>query len=151
MKITFKLILAAVLGSILLVAVIVNSMEPPPTRPLLTTTPAAAPAGPQLALLSSRGGESSSAYYKVEGEVQNIGTEPLRAVVAVATWYDKNDAFISSESGMVEFDPLMPGQKSPYKVLIRSNPLMHQYGVTFKSIRGGELRVEDRRKSSKKK
>lgn len=155
MKFTARTILLVAIGTLVLVGLVIANMNQPASPPHMvrhaaSTTPPP-PATPQLALLSSRGGSSSSAYYKVEGEVRNISSEPIRSIVAVATWYDKADQFISSDSGLVAFDPLMPGQTSPYSVLIRSNPLMHQYGVAFKTMGGEELRVEDRRKSSAKK
>jgi hypothetical protein len=146
-KITARFVLVCSIATIVVTGIVIGNIDRPPVhRPLTSAVPSLAPPLPPLALLSSRGGASSSAYYKVEGEVQNIGTTPLRSIVAVATWYDKQDSFISADSGLVEYDPLMPGQKSPYSVLIRANPLMHQYTVGFKQIGGGELTVEDRRK-----
>jgi hypothetical protein len=153
MTTAIKLLLLGVAAAILVVITIVADSYRPATAPhMLSTsrTESSTPPLPQLALLSSRGGASSSAYYKVEGEVLNFGSTPLRSVLAVATWYDKQDQFITSDNALIEFDPLLPGQKSPFKILMRTNPAMHAYAVTFKTIGGTELAVEDRRKAKRK-
>jgi hypothetical protein len=115
------------------------------TRPGRTVGETRATA-PELAFLSARGGRSSDSYFTVEGQVQNLTDRPLPSVEAVVTWYTKTDQFISAESALVEYDPLLPGQTSPFKVITRANPAMDKYSVEFKQLRGGPLRVDDRRK-----
>jgi hypothetical protein len=113
--------------------------------PAATPTPAA-PTN-ELALLSSRGYESEGgSYFIVEGEVQNITDKPLRRIAAKSTWYDKNGTLMSSDDALVDYDPLMPGQKSPFKTMTRANPQMKTYTVAFKHLLGGEIPTEDRRK-----
>lgn len=101
----------------------------------------------KLALLSSRGYRSEGGgYFIVEGEVQNISDESLKSVAAQTTWYSKDGTMISSSDALVEFDPLMPGQKSPFKTMTRENPEMSKYTVSFKRLFGGAIQTEDRRK-----
>lgn len=100
-----------------------------------------------LALVATRGYESESgSYWYVEGQVKNISSEPIRRIQVVSTWYDKADQFISSDSAMVEYDPLLPGQTSPFKTITRGNPAMSKYSVSFKSMFGPEFPTRDDRK-----
>jgi len=134
------------LGVMVLIGVL-NAPTPTRTATTPSSAPSAAspPAGSVLALLSSRGGESSSDFICVEGEVQNISGDSLKSVAVVVSWYDKHDSFITSDTTMIEYDPLLPGQKSPFHSLTRRNPEMQRYSVSFKRLLGGELATEDRR------
>jgi hypothetical protein len=42
----------------------------------------------------------------------------------VASWYDKDGTFISSDDAPIEYQPLMPGHTSPFKSLIQGMPRM---------------------------
>ena len=79
--------------------------------------------------------------------MKNISDGPLRGVEVVASWYDKNGNFITSDSAVIEYSPIMPGQKSPFKTISRANPLMQRYTVSFKQLFGGELQWRDDRQS----
>lgn len=135
-----------------------NTYTPPPSRPRTTTvtpsaTPSAvvpaAPRGPtyQLALLAARGYESEyGGYHYVEGQVKNVTDAPLKNVTAVAIWSDKDGNFIKSDDALVEYNPLLPGQTSPFKTISTGNPAMAKYRVEFKTLLGGSLEVDDQRK-----
>lgn len=115
--------------------------------PAPTSTSTPAPPANQLALLSSRGYESSGGrYYIVEGEVENLTTSPLADVKVKATWYDKAGTLLTSDDAMLDFNPLMPGQKSPFKTISRGHPQMATYTVAFQTIRGAQVPMDDRRK-----
>jgi hypothetical protein len=94
---------------------------------------------PPLRLLSSSGERTSDAFLTVHGEVQNNSTEKLDTIWAVVSLYDANGQFISSEDSVIDYTPLMPNQKSPFKVMVRRNPLMETYKIGFKTTLGGEL------------
>jgi hypothetical protein len=131
---------------------ITSSLSPsPPAGPVRPSAPprtAAPRASDQLALLSARGYQSESGHYwYVEGEVKNITDAPLRSVVAVASWYDQDGTFIRSDDAVIEFDPLMPGQTSPFKTISRGNPNMEKYTIDFKRIFGGTIATRDDRKA----
>jgi hypothetical protein len=116
----------------------------PATRAARTQPTASAD---QLALLSATGHESESGSYRyVEGEVENLTTAPLRSVAAVASWYTKDGTFITSDSALIAFDPLMPGQKSPFKTITRGNPQMSKFAVVFKTLSGRQFSLRDDRK-----
>ena len=110
--------------------------------------PAARPPAPQpneVALLSMRGGDGGYGFHTVEGQVQNLTDSNLENVMAVVTWYTDDDQFITSDETLIEYNPILPDQTSPFEVMSRSNPAMSRYRVEFKTMFGGTLRQEDQR------
>lgn len=103
-----------------------------------------------LALTSSQGYISSS-YLIVEGEVENTSNHPLDDVVAVVSCYDKNGQFINSDDALIEYKPILVGQRSPFKVMVNNNPLMRTYAIEFKKFNGGTIPYQDFRNSKRKK
>jgi hypothetical protein len=98
-------------------------------------------------LLSSRGYPSEGGgYHIIEGQVKNISSESLRNVAAKGTWFDKNDGFITSDDTLIDYNPILPGQTSSFKVMSRTNPAMSKYSVEFKYLLGGSIRTEDQRR-----
>lgn len=100
-------------------------------------------AGPDLELLASRGYRSSSSYLSVEGQVKNVSGKPIDRLVAVTTWFTKDDQFIASDSAMVEYQPLLHGQTSPFKTITKRNPEMTRFSVEFKVAGRGTLTTKD--------
>jgi hypothetical protein len=112
-----------------------------------TWTPPSTPPSPppdQLAILASRGYESDSGnYFYVEGQVKNLTDKPLKNVAVVATWFDKEGTFITSDSALIDYNPLLPGQASPFKTITRGNPRMSKFSVEFKYLIGGTIPSRD--------
>jgi hypothetical protein len=102
---------------------------------------------PQLALLASHR-DAESDWPTIEGQVQNISGVAIRAVQVVVNWYSRDGASISSEEGLIDFDPLLPSQVSPFKVPSRPNPEKVKYSVMFKSISGSTILFVDRTNSA---
>lgn len=97
-----------------------------------------------LEILSWRWSRSGSGnYVKIEGEVKNICGRSLRSVEALVSFYDNNGTFITSGSSFIEFNPILPGQKSPFSVLERYNPAMARAKTTlqFKFFAGELIRA----------
>lgn len=82
---------------------------------------------------------SRSSYAVGEGLVKNLTAGKLENVQAVMMMYDSAGNFISSEDALIEYNPLMPGQTSPYKVMARYNPLMSKAQIEFKILAGPKL------------
>ena len=101
--------------------------RPPPT-----------PAEPKLLLLNWTWHQEHD-YAIVEGEVQNISSEKLRNVQAVVKFYTTDDKFITSDDAMIEYNPILSGQTSPFKVMARYNPAMESASITFKKLMGGTI------------
>ena len=115
-----------------------------PSTPRPTPTPPPAP-GP-LALISLTDEVSGGGgYATVEGEVENISEAPLAHVAAVATWYDLDGGFIRSDTALIAYNPILPGQRSPYRVISVHKPGMAKYSIVFKSTLGGTIRYRDDR------
>ncbi len=104
-------------------------------------------AEPKLALLSSRGYESESGgFFYIEGQVQNISHDSLKNVMVVGTWMDKGGEFIKSDEALIDYNPILPDQISPFKTITTGNPAMSKYRVEFKAMFGGTIALDDRRK-----
>lgn len=78
--------------------------------------------------------------------MKNISDQPLKNVTAVATWLDKDGGFIKSDNAIIEYNPILPGQISPFKTMSSTNPAMEKYSVGFKTLFGGSLAVDDQRR-----
>lgn len=113
----------------------------PASRPPAKMAPAPErPKTPPLLLHKWRfTSKESSRICTVEGEVSNVSDEPIQALQVVVTYRTKDGSFITSDFSYVEFLPLMPGQKSPWKVMSRWNPEMETASVRFKTTRSGEI------------
>lgn len=83
----------------------------------------------------------SANFAIVEGMVKNVTAHRLENIQAVAIFTDKDGSFITSDTAMVEYNPIMPGQSSPYKVMARYNPAMNSCRVEFKMLGVGTLPV----------
>lgn len=83
--------------------------------------------------------KNSSSYVAAEGQVTNMSSRSLEHVEAVVTFKTETGEFITSESALIEFDPLLPGQTSPWRVLATWNPRMSKAHVEFKHLLGGRI------------
>jgi len=111
-----------------------------------TSTPRPRVSPPRLAILSGRGYQSETGnYWYVEGEVKNLSDESLRSVQVVSTWYTAEDSFITSSSALIDYNPLLPGQTSPFKTITRGNPAMSKFSISFKQLLGGTIATRDDR------
>lgn len=94
----------------------------------------------QLEIISS-GWSVDHGYAQYEGQVKNISNLKLKNVQAIVTWYDKNGGMITSSSALIEYNPILPGQTSPFKVMKTANPAMQKAGVDFSHLLGGTIKT----------
>ena len=80
-----------------------------------------------------------SGYAIFEGQVKNISSSPLENVDAVVTFYDSAGGFITSSDALIDFNPILPSQTSPFKVMKTENPAMRKAGVEFRHLMGGPI------------
>jgi hypothetical protein len=121
-----------------------TSRSPAPSTP--ATSSSSQPTY-DLALISSKGYESESGgYHYVEGLVTNLSNQPLKNVTAMGIWLDKDGEFIKSDHALIDYNPILPGQTSPFKTISTGNPAMAKFRVEFKTLMGGTLDVDDQRK-----
>jgi len=101
--------------------------------------------GCDLELLSWSWG-TSYGYATVKGQIKNISSKRLENVEAVASFYDKNHNFITSGSALIEYNPILPGQTSPFEAMETANPEMYSATVEFKFLSGGSISTYKKRK-----
>lgn len=105
-------------------------------------TASSTPAEPPLELQAASW-HSEYGYAIFEGAVKNVSAKSLDGVEAVATFYDKDGGFITSDSAMVDYQPILPGQTTPFKVMGTWNPAMKSANVEFKHILGGTIACKE--------
>jgi len=89
---------------------------------------------------------AGGSYVEARGQVKNISGRSLRNVEAVANFYDKNGNFITSSSALIEFNPILAGQTSPFTVMETYNPAMKKASVQFKFFMGGTIPTYHKKK-----
>lgn len=89
--------------------------------------------------LESWSWSDDAGWVTAEGQITNSGAEALEHVEAVVSWLTDEGTFITSQSALIEYDPLLSGQTSPWKVMARHNPAMSKARVEFKRMFGGKL------------
>lgn len=80
-------------------------------------------------------------YAIYEGQVKNISGAKLENVQAVVSWSDGSGNMITSSSAMIEYNPILPGQSSPFKVMKTYNPAMSGASVEFSELMGGTIKT----------
>ncbi len=89
----------------------------------------------QLELVKWSWGQSYSNVI-AEGQVKNLTGLSLNNIQAVVSFYDKNGGFITADSALIEYRPLLSGQTSPFKVFATWNPAMNNATIEFKELMG---------------
>ncbi|MEM1181189.1 MAG: hypothetical protein AAGM22_22795 [Acidobacteriota bacterium] len=95
-----------------------------------------------LQVINWQWGQSSDSYVEATGQVRNLSSRRLR-VKAVVNFKTADGVFIASDSGMIEYQPLMPGQTSPFRVIARRNPQMQKASIRFTTPLGESLRARE--------
>lgn len=93
----------------------------------------------QLKLLSYKSNKISTAHIQVVGELKNVTDKKLDNVVVLVTFYDNNEKLITTAEAMTDFNPIMPDQISPFKVIATYNPSMDKFSIQFKYLTGEKI------------
>ncbi len=83
--------------------------------------------------------EPDGDYAIVQGEVRNITDKRLDGIQALVSWYNKEGKFITSHSSFLEYQVLMPGQRSPFKIYDNFNPQMYKATLEFEYFLGSRI------------
>lgn len=97
---------------------------------------------PKLQLKGWRWYRDSDYFVSAVGEVKNITDEPLENVLAVVSFYTKDGTFITSSEALIRYNPILPGQTSPFEVIENYNPAMEKASIEFAFLLGGTIRVK---------
>jgi len=136
-------------GVLLLLAIILGTTLPAPAATDMTSQTGGvnqeeigAEASEPLLELLNYSGSRSYGYITVEGEVKNISSEKMESVVAVVSAYDINGEFITSSDALIDYNPILADQTSPFTVMIQDNPAIENYTVEFKKFWGGTIETK---------
>ena len=72
----------------------------------------------------------------VRGNVKNISNSRLEDILAIVYYSGENDEFIKFAEALIEYNPIMPNQISPFEVITTDNPLIAKYVVFFQFMSG---------------
>lgn len=97
-----------------------------------------------LQLLSSIN-ERAYSYITMSGEVKNISGSRLENVLAVVSYYTEDDTFVKSADALIDYNPILSGQTSPFEVITTDNPAITRFRISFKFLFGGTISYEDKR------
>jgi hypothetical protein len=97
---------------------------------------------PELELLNWRWSPQYGSLVIAEGQVKNISGRKLENVQALVTWYDKDRKMVTYNNSLIAYNPLMPGQISPFKVLDKHNSAMERANIEFKYMFGKKIEVK---------
>lgn len=71
-----------------------------------------------------------------EGRVKNISRGSLDHVLVQVEFEDGNGTFITTGEALTDYQPILPGQTSPWKVMATWNPEMKHASVHFRRNMG---------------
>jgi hypothetical protein len=78
-------------------------------------------------------------YIEVKGEIKNNSKKDLRDVEAVATFYDKDNKYITHSSALIEYNPILSSQTSPFRIIEKYNPAIANVNLEFKFLSGDKI------------
>lgn len=90
-------------------------------------------------VLLNWGWHSEQGFATAKGEVKNVSEKPIHNVEAVVSFKTKAGKLITYDGSLIEFNPVMPGQISPFEVISDYNPQMKTAYITFKKLLGGTI------------
>ncbi len=89
--------------------------------------------------VQSWGCVTENRYIHGRGEVKNVSARPLKNVQAVGTLRNAAGELVKTESSLIDYNPIMPGQTSPFEALGPENPAITNCNLSFKHLFGGEI------------
>ncbi len=79
-------------------------------------------------------------YFHIDGEVKNISGKPLENVAVLGSIYTEDGTFVKSSEALLEYNPILPDQTSPFSTLTTDNPAATNCKVSFKNLLGGSIK-----------
>jgi len=78
-------------------------------------------------------------YFHITGEVTNISNRSLSNVEAVGRMYTDEGEFVKSDSALIDYNPVLSNQTSPFSIISTMNPAISKCIVNFKTLMGGTI------------
>ena len=103
-----------------------------------TSTSKYTPPAPPLELISWRC-ETEHGYMFVRGEVKNVSSKSLDNVTVVGEFRTADGTLVKSDSALIDYNPILPGQTSPFSTGTSVNPAFKRCGINFKHLLGGTI------------
>ena len=126
--------------------------EPKPTgapvRPATSMPASASRPNPKLIIEGWRF-TTEYGFVKVAGDVTNNTSSPMENVMAVATFYTDDGVFVKTSEALTSYNPILPGQRSPFEVVDIGNPAIQRATVAFKTLLGGAITAVPREELNK--
>jgi hypothetical protein len=120
-----------------------------PSKAGISPPPVAQSTGPLLEVQSWRC-DHEHGYVFVRGEVKNISSNPLKNVVAVGHFRTKSGDLVKSETALLEYNPILAGQTSPFRAGGTGNPQIANCGLSFAYLMGGSVEYTERQRKKDK-
>jgi hypothetical protein len=117
-------------------------------RQTLVAMPTKTPVPPpyKMALISASCTlESDIGFTECEGFVKNISNQTLEDIQVVIEWVDDAGTPRSSDEALIDYNPLLPGQESPWSTIGDYNPALTRFRVRFTEFFGGTILTRDDR------
>jgi len=110
------------------------------------TVGGAGASGQKLALLSAKCEPTATSFVQCDGSVKNLTKDSMRNVQVQIVWLDAAGAVQRTDDAIIDYNPILAGQESPWKTIGTRNPALTQYRVAFKEVLGGTIPYRDERK-----
>jgi hypothetical protein len=78
-------------------------------------------------------------YFTIKGQVKNISGASMKDVQVVGSIYTSDGTFVTSSDALIEYNPILPGQTSPFTTMSTDNPEATKCQVEFKEFFGGTI------------
>lgn len=98
----------------------------------------------RLTVLAQHFHRVSEHYAQFDGQVKNPTPVPLSNVKAIISYYDKHGTFLTSDGALITYNPLLPGQTSPFQVLTPWHPWMAKAALSFTTLWGQPIPAEEK-------
>lgn len=86
--------------------------------------------------------DTEHGYTSIRGEVENITDHPLKNVMVVGIFKTADKVLVKSGDALLKYNPIMPGQTSPFRAMVTENPLIELCSVSFKFLMGGRINTK---------
>lgn len=81
---------------------------------------------------------------QIQGQVKNISNESLHSVRAIGSFFTGEGDFVKYADSFIEFNPILPGQTSNFRIRTSTDPTITSCQVTFGQLFGGSIRTTTR-------